>query len=459
MLSTQSPYRGRGRGYPSPRRGRGRGSPYSSNHPYSPRFETQRVDFHDDQVRDLLMSSDNKFLTEIKQKFPGVSSIDLEMKNGIAFSGSSGAVKVSRLYQNSKDRVIKNYFQGAMMFLFHQLQKRHRLQYPQIRDVAMNISGRVAQGVRSPSQSPQPNNNQGDHLESEAGETLTGANTEPIVKKRKEIAFPNPVSVSAKNLEPYVETKSNNTQKSYKAIKINMKSSPPTNETKKPSAVKTKNDEKPLPNKPSPEPYKSEDGSRTAVNVSIVNKEKDENANANTNGESSGSDHLKPVENVAQENVELSELETWKNNFKELQEKCREMGTRLQNEVQATQKEVVDKDMTITEKDKTIREKETENENLRKALEDTKGKVKDALSQCKQFFEKSEKNATILKEREARITELEERLAGRSGTEEVIIKKEVGAEEQENIKIRKENHELTKRLRIIEVTNFSLTSC
>jgi len=430
MLSPQSPYRGRGRGYSSPRRGRGRGSPYSSNRPNSPRFETQRVDFHDDQVRDLLMSSDNKFLTEIKQKFPGVSSIDLEMKNGIAFSGSSGAVK------------------GAMMFLFHQLQKRHRLQYPQIRDVAMNISGRVAQGVRSPSQSPQPNNNQGDHLESEAGETLTGANTEPIVKKRKEIAFPNPVS--AKNLEPYVETKSNNTQKSYKAIKINMKSSPPTNETKKPSAVKTKNDEKPLPNKPSPEPYKSEDGSRTAVNVSIVNKEKDENANANTNGESSGSDHLKPVENVAQENVELSELETWKNNFKELQEKCREMGTRLQNEVQATQKEVVDKDMTITEKDKTIREKETENENLRKALEDTKGKVKDALSQCKQFFEKSEKNATILKEREARITELEERLAGRSGTEEVIIKKEVGAEEQENIKIRKENHELTKRLRIIE---------
>ena len=106
MLSPQSPYRGRGRGYPSPRRGRGRGSPYSTNRPYSPRFETQRVDFHDDQVRDLLMTSDNKFLTEIKQKFPGVSSIDLEMKNGIAFSGSSGAVKVSRLYQNSKDRVI-----------------------------------------------------------------------------------------------------------------------------------------------------------------------------------------------------------------------------------------------------------------------------------------------------------------------------------------------------------------
>ena len=318
-----------------------------------------------------------------------------------------------------------------MMFLFHQLQKRHRLQYPQIRDVAMNISGQVAQGVRSPSQSPQPNNNPGDHLDSGAGETLTGANTEPILKKRKEISFPSPVKASAKNLEPLVETKSNVAQKSYKAIKINMKPSPPTNE--KPSAVNTKNDEKPMPMKPSPEPSKSEDGSQSAVNVSNVNKEKDENANR----ESRGSHHLKSVENVAQEYVELSELETWKNNFKELQEKSREMGTRLQNEVHASKKEVV--------------EKETENENLRKALEKTKGKVNDALSQCKQFFEKSEKDATTLKEREARIKELEERLAGRSGTEEVIIKKEVGFEEQENIKIRKENHELIKRLKMLEV--------
>ena len=73
------------------------------------------------------------------------------------------------------------------------------------------------------------------------------------------------------------------------------------------------------------------------------------------------------------------------------------------------------------------------------------------MSQCKQFFEKSEKDATTLKEREARIKELEERLAGRSGTEEVIIKKEVGFEEQENIKIRKENHELIKRLKMLEV--------
>ena len=62
-----------------------------------------------------------------------------------------------------------------------------------------------------------------------------------------------------------------------------------------------------------------------------------------------------------------------------------------------------------------------------------------------------EERDNLIKEREARIKELEERLAGRSGTEEVIIKKEVGFEEQENIKIRKENHELIKRLKMLEV--------
>ena len=98
-LRTQSPYRGRGPGRPSPRRGRG--TPLPSSRPHGPRFETQRVDFHDDQVRELLLSNDSKFIIEIKKKFPGVSSIDLAMKNGIAFSGSSGAVKVrcNKIYE------------------------------------------------------------------------------------------------------------------------------------------------------------------------------------------------------------------------------------------------------------------------------------------------------------------------------------------------------------------------
>lgn len=98
-LRTQSPFRGRGSGRPSPRRGRGSQlSPLSSgsqvSHPHGPRFETHEVDFHDDQVRELLFSNDHKFMIEIKKKFPGVSRIDLAMKKGIAFSGSSGAVKV-----------------------------------------------------------------------------------------------------------------------------------------------------------------------------------------------------------------------------------------------------------------------------------------------------------------------------------------------------------------------------
>ena len=342
------------------------------------------------------------------------------------------------------------------MFLFHQLQKRHGLQYPQIRDVAMNISGNVAQGVRSPSQSPQPNNNRGDHSDSGGvGETLTGANTEPIVKKRKEVSFPPPVSASVNNLEAEIQTKSNTAKKTCKAIKINMKSSSQTPEIKKPSIGTSKTDDKTVTTKTkeqSPEISKSQDKSRTPIDSSTISTaKKDTDVNGNGDGGIGGeSDRVKLVDHVPP--YEPNELETWKNNYKDLQEKCRDMSTRLQNEVQAAKKEVAGRDLTITEKDKTIHEKETENENLRKALEEAQGKVNDALSQCKQFYDKSQNSATILKEKETRIKELEERLAGRSGsTEEVIIKKEVGAEEQENVKLRKENHDLIKRLRIIEV--------
>ena len=332
-----------------------------------------------------------------------------------------------------------------MMFLFHQLYKRHGLQYPQIRDVAMNISGHVAQGVRSPSQSPQPNNNRGDQHDS-AGirETLTGANTEPIVKRSKEVTFPQPVSASVKDPEPDIETQSNNSQKSCKEIKTNMKSSVKIQEikNKNPSTATSKAGDNSISSKikkSSPDSNESKDETRTDVDASTANKEKDENGNGDGTVE------------VA-ESVEPNELETWKDNYKELQEKCRDISTRLQNEVQATKNEVAGRDMIITEKSKTIQEKETENKNLKTDLEETQRKYNEALSQCKQFFENSQKEATVLKEREARIKELEERLAGRSGSaEEVIIKKEVGAEEQENVKLRKEIHELTKRLRIIEV--------
>ena len=322
----------------------------------------------------------------------------------------------------------------------------------------MNISGNVAQGVRSPSQSPQPNNNRGDHSDSGGvGETLTGANTEPIVKKRKEVSFPPPVSASVNNLEAEIQTKSNIAKKPCKAIKINMKTSSQTPEIKKPSIGTSKTDNKTNTSKTkeqSPENSKSKDESRTAIDSSTLskaNKDRDENGNGDGDGGiGCESERVKLVEHVPP--YEPNELETWKNNYKDLQEKCRDMSTRLQNEVQAAKKEVAGKDLTLAEKDKTLHEKETENENLRRALEEAKGKVNDALSQCKQFYDKSQNGATILKEKETRIKELEERLAGRSGSnEEVIIKKEVGAEEQENVKLRKENHELTKRLRILEV--------
>ena len=60
-----------------------------------------------------------------------------------------------------------------------------------------------------------------------------------------------------------------------------------------------------------------------------------------------------------------------------------------------------------------------------------------------------------VKEKDAKIKELEERLAGNVTGEEagVTIKKEVGAEEQEVVRLRKENCNLNKELRGLKVGN------
>ena len=83
------PFHGGWTGRSSPRGGRG-----SPIRPPGFRFLTRRVFFHDDQVGDRLMADKNKLLSNIKQKFPGVSRIDLGLKNEIEISGSPGAVKV-----------------------------------------------------------------------------------------------------------------------------------------------------------------------------------------------------------------------------------------------------------------------------------------------------------------------------------------------------------------------------
>ena len=60
----------------------------------SPGILVREVFFNDDQVRDCLMANENKFLNEIKQMFPCVLRIDLEMKNRIKLIGSPSADKV-----------------------------------------------------------------------------------------------------------------------------------------------------------------------------------------------------------------------------------------------------------------------------------------------------------------------------------------------------------------------------
>ena len=90
--------------------------------------------------------------------------------------------------------------QGALLFLFKQLQKRHNLQYLEIRDDAMKIRGHVAQGLRSPSPSPPPKNKRGDQepvIHPDSGNKLPGPNANPVANKRNEVTVPDSVTVSS----------------------------------------------------------------------------------------------------------------------------------------------------------------------------------------------------------------------------------------------------------------------
>ena len=84
------------------------------------------------------------------------------------------------------------------MFLYHQLKQRNHLEYPQIRDVAMNIRGHATPGLRSPSRSSQSTNKSGDQetvIHPESGNTLPGSNADPIA--RNQVTLPDPVPLSS----------------------------------------------------------------------------------------------------------------------------------------------------------------------------------------------------------------------------------------------------------------------
>ena len=100
-----------------------------------------------------------------------------------------------------------------------------------------------------------------------------------------------------------------------------------------------------------------------------------------------------------------------------------------------------------------MKEIEEKNKNLETTLEKAQGQATMAVSQYKQFFDKSQDDSRRIKERDAKIKELKQRLAGKVTPEEVIIKKEWGAKEKENVKLRKENGLLIRRLRGLEVFN------
>ena len=108
------------------------------------------------------------------------------------------------------------------MFLYHQLKKRHNLEYPQIRDVAMNIRGHATPGLRSPSRSSQSNNKSGDQepvIHPESGNTLPSSNADPIA--RNQVTLPDPVSLSSTRIpENPISESTRSTENAVKAEPI-----------------------------------------------------------------------------------------------------------------------------------------------------------------------------------------------------------------------------------------------
>ena len=95
--------------------------------------------FTDTKVAECLQADKQKLHTDLKYKFSKITLNLTEGNQKLELNGPPAEVK------------------GAFMFLYHQLLKRFGLRYPQIRDVAFEISGPPAKGRQTPEPSPDRN--------------------------------------------------------------------------------------------------------------------------------------------------------------------------------------------------------------------------------------------------------------------------------------------------------------
>ena len=315
--------RGRGRRSPSPRRR----STSARRRPQSPRRRSsssnrrkssredkranvsQTLAFTDTKVAECLQADKQKLHADLKYKFSKVILNLKEENQKMELSGPPADVK------------------GAFMFLFHQLQERFQSRYPQIRDVAFEISGPPATGRPTPEPSPDRKKKCHDHKEGRSANSSL---------------------------------------------------------------------------------------SREDSNNKVV---------------------------VASMSLEIEE---WKKKFQNLQNsaksKCQELQTEL-NKCKADGKE------DLAAKDQRIMDIEKEKDNLMKSLEEKTAQVGQAMEQVSDLYNKYQ-------ESQAKVQELEKGSVNVLKAEpdtDPVIKKEVGAEQQEMVRTRKELTETKKKLRQLEV--------
>ena len=270
---------------------------------------SQTLAFTDTKVAECLQADKQKLHADLKYKF---SKVILNLKEGdqkMELSGPPADVK------------------GAFMYLYYQLKERFQSEYPQIRDVAFEISGPPAPGRPTPESSPN--------------------------KKKK---F---------------------------------------------------NDDK--------------EGRSASSSVSRENS------------------------NNKQVIADLSlEVEDWKKKYQNLQNsaksKCQELQTEL-NKCKADSSE------DLAFKNQRIIDIEKEKDNLMKSLEEKTAQVGQAMEQVSDLYNKYQ-------ESQAKVQELEKgsvKVLKAEPDTDPVIKKEVGAEQQEMVRTRKELTETKKKLRQLEV--------
>ena len=98
---------------------------------------SQTVAFTDLKVAECLQANNKKLQTDLKIKFPKVDLNLKEENHKLELNGPPAQVK------------------GAFIYLFRQLGKRFSLSYPQIRDVAFELSGPPSSGRPTPEPSPE----------------------------------------------------------------------------------------------------------------------------------------------------------------------------------------------------------------------------------------------------------------------------------------------------------------